>query len=232
MAINFISSKDSDETRTMLAKSDNVEIMMGSEANEIIEEIFRSFLQRYQEQFKESMRRSEFVFYCVDPLYYDLNKISLGRGGSCIGSPEWLKNKKATTNPKNNDDKCFQYALIAALNYEQIKKGLQRILKIKPFIDQYNWKEIDFPSHRKDWKKFESNDKSIALNILYVPHNIEKIRHAYKSKYHLNCENQVILLMITNGKKWHYLSVKSLSALFRGITQSQEDFYCLNCFRS
>ena len=49
-------------------------------------------------------------------------------------------------------------------------------------------------------------------------HNTKEIRHAYKSKYNLNCENQVILLIITDGKKWHYLAVKSLSALFRGIT--------------
>ena len=51
--------------------------------------------------------------------------------------------------------------------------------------DKYNWKEISFPSHQKDWKKFESNNKTITLNILYVPHNTEKIRHAYKSKYNL-----------------------------------------------
>ena len=109
----------------------------------------------------------------------------------------------------------------------------ERISKIKPFIDQYNWKEIDFPSHGKDWKKFESNNKSIALNILYVPHNNEKIRHAYKSKYNLTRENQVILLMITDGEKWHYLAVKSLSALFRGLTGNNHgDFYCLNCFQS
>ena len=73
------------------------------------------------------------------------------RGGSYIDSPKWLKNKKTTVNPKNNDnDKCFQYALTAALNYEQIKKDSQRVSKIKPFIDQYNWKEIDFISHKKD----------------------------------------------------------------------------------
>ena len=49
MAINFISSKDSDETRTTHTKSNNVEIMMGSETDEIIEEIFESFLQKYRE---------------------------------------------------------------------------------------------------------------------------------------------------------------------------------------
>ena len=72
-------------------------------------------------------------------MYYKLHKISLNRDGSYIDSPEWLKNKKATINPKNNDDKCFQYALTVALNYEQIKSHPERISNIKPFIDQYNW---------------------------------------------------------------------------------------------
>ena len=63
-------------------------------------------------------------------------------------------------------------------------------------------------------------------------HNTERIGHAYKSKHNLMHENKVILLMITDGKKWHYLAVKSLSALFRGITgDNNEDFYCLNCFQ-
>ena len=77
MAINFIFSKDSDETRTMHTKSNNVEIMMGSETNKITEELLKSFLQRYQEGLDESMRGSEFIFDSVDALFYDLNKISL-----------------------------------------------------------------------------------------------------------------------------------------------------------
>ena len=89
-------------------------------------------------------------------------------------------------------------------------------------MDRFS-KEIDFPSHSKDWKKFESNNKSIALNILYVPYNTEKIKHTYNSKYNLNRENQVILLMITDGEKWHYLAIKSLSALFRGITSNNNE---------
>ena len=49
----------------------------------------------------------------VDVLYYNLNKVSLSRGGSYIDSPKWLKNRKATINQKNKDDKSFQYALTA-----------------------------------------------------------------------------------------------------------------------
>ena len=143
MVINFISSKiDSDETRTMLTKSNNIEIMMGSKTDEIIEDLFKSLLQRYQEGLEESMRGKELLFDGVDTLYYDINKISLSRGGSYIGSPEWIKNRKTTTNPKNNDDKCFQYAVAITLNHEQIKENPQRISNMKPFIGLYNWKEI------------------------------------------------------------------------------------------
>ena len=124
MEINFISSKgDSDETRTMRTKIDNIEITLGSETYEIIEELFKSLLQKYQEGLKDSMKGSEFIFDTVDVLYYNLNKISFSKGGSYIDSPEWLKKKKATINPKNNDGKCFQYALTVALNYQNIKSS-------------------------------------------------------------------------------------------------------------
>ena len=66
------------------------------------------------------MRESDVVYDSVDSLYYHLNKVSLSRGGSYIDSRKWLKNKKATINPKNNDGKCFQHALTVELNYEQI----------------------------------------------------------------------------------------------------------------
>ena len=104
--------------------------------------------------------------------------------------------------------------------------------KIKPSIEKYNWGDIDFPSTSKDWKKFECNNE-VALNILYVPYNTKKIKIAYKSKSNLTQEKQIILLMISDGQKWHYLVVKNLSRLLRGITSNhKEDFYCLNCFHS
>ena len=91
MSINFMSSKDSEETCTVHTKSRNIEIMMGNETDEIIKELFDSLLQNYQKDFEESMRGSEFVFNNVDLLYYHLHEISLKRGGSNVDSPKWLK---------------------------------------------------------------------------------------------------------------------------------------------
>ena len=121
MQVNFISSKDTGETRIMRIWSDNAEIMIGSETDDIINERFRSFLQNYQKGM-QSMNGSKFVFNSVDLLYYHLHKTSLKRGKSYIESLEWLKSKRATINPKNDDDNCFQYALTVALNHQKIKK--------------------------------------------------------------------------------------------------------------
>ena len=95
-----------------------------------------------------------FVFDSDDLLYYHLHKISLKRGESYRDSPKWLKNKRATINPKN---------------HQSLKKDPKKISKIKPFIDQYEWKNINFLATIIYWKKFEQDNKTIALNILFVP---------------------------------------------------------------
>ena len=101
------------------------------------------------------MKGSEFVFDYVNLLYDNLYKISLNRGKSYIDSPSWIKNKRATINPKNKDNECLKYVITVALNHEKIENNPQKISKIKPFIDKYNWKDTEFPSHSKDYKKFQ-----------------------------------------------------------------------------
>ena len=146
-------------------------------------------------------------------------------------SSEWLwgKNEAMT-----NNDNSFQNALDDALNYQTIKANPARISKLKSKLNQCNWKYITFPSDKEDWKKFEQNNEEIAWNILVSPHNKEEIWPAYKSKHNHKRKNQVILFMITgDGKRWHYLAVKRLSASLREISSSNNrDFYCWNCFHS
>ena len=114
----------------------------------------------------------------------------------------------------------FTFEHIDLLEYHLHKISLNRGSSYieSPFINNYNWKGIEFPSHSKDWRKFECNNKAIALNILYVPYNKEQIRQAYISKHNDKRDKQVILLMIADEvSNWHYLTVKSMSGLLRGI---------------
>ena len=88
---------------------------------------------------------------------------------------------KATINPINKkDNKYFQYAVTIVLSYEEIKKDPKGITTVKPFIKKYKWEGINFPSEKDDWKKFEKNNVTIALNFLYAKK--EKIYLAYVSK--------------------------------------------------
>ena len=131
-------------------------------------------------------------------------------------SSECLRSKKESI---TDADKCFQNALNDSLDYQKIKKQPQKISKLKSYINQYNLKSIKFPLDKEYRKKFEQNNKEIALNILFAPHNKKEICHVYISKYKHKRKNQVILLMIADdGKRWHYLAVRSLSVLLRGIS--------------
>ena len=234
MEISFISINDSSETHSIYMHSKNILILIGYETDDIIEQLFDSRLEEYQEGLDEKMEKSNYAFDSIGALYYKLHKRSLNRGGSNIDSPEWLKNTKATINPKNKkDDKCFQYAITVALNYKKINDNQQEICNMKSFIDKYDWSGIHFPSGKEDWNKFELNTKTIAVNVLFIPYNTKQIRQAYISEYNSDREKQVILLRITDNKKFYYLFVKKLSALLKGITSKHVgDSYCLNCLCS
>ena len=102
----------------MHSNTDNIEIMIHDEADEIITELFDSLKNRYQNNL-ESTTGSEFVFDYAHLLYYKYHKIDFNSGGSYIDSPDWIRNEKATIKPINKkDNKCFQYTVTVALNYE------------------------------------------------------------------------------------------------------------------
>ena len=150
-------------------------------------------MKRYQEGLETKMKGSSYIFERIDILEYHLHKISLNRGSSYTESPEWIKNKGVTINPKNaKNNNCFQYAITASMNHQNINHNPERISKLESFINNYNWKDIEFPSHSKDWRKFGCNNKTIALNILYVPYKTKEIRLAYISEHNDKRNNQVI----------------------------------------
>ena len=110
------------------------------------------------------MKVSDFNFESVDLMDYKLHKVSLKRGGSYIKSPEWLINKRAIKNPKNEmDNKCFQYALTLALDYSKTKKR-----ELENIFRKIKHEDTDFLSQQIDWENFEQNNESITLNVLFA----------------------------------------------------------------
>ena len=163
MQIISVSFTDANETREMHTKSGNVTIMSGIETDDIINELFNTFYRRYQEGLETKMKGSSFTFERIDLLEYHLHKISLNRGNSYIKSSKWIKNKGATINPKNTkNNNCFQYAITAALNYQNIDSHPEKVSKLKPFINNYNWKDKCIHHIRKT----EENLKVIIRQLL------------------------------------------------------------------
>ena len=142
IAINFICFKDVNEKCALHSKSDNIEFMAYDNANETVHELSDSLLSKDQIGLETSVRRSIKSF---ELLYYKCHKTSFKRGGSYIDSLDWLKTRKATINPRNIVDKCFQYAVAVTLNYEEIKWNPEIVSNIKRFINNCNWKAINDP---------------------------------------------------------------------------------------
>ena len=141
--MKFNSSKVVEEESVMHSKSDNIEFMPDDNAIEVDE----SLLSRYQIGLETSIKESDFIFDSVQLLYYKCHKINFKRSGSFS---------------------CFQYGTTMAFNFEEIKKDPQIVSNIKPFINDYNLEGISHPSKIEDWKRFEKNNLTIALNILYI----------------------------------------------------------------
>ena len=191
MQNSCIFTKKFEETRTIYSASEPVESFMGSDTEDVIDTLFHTILQRFQQaQETSNDKGSEFIPESVELLYYYFQKINIRRAESYIMSPDWLVNKEATINPKNQkDNKCFQWSIISGLNYNKIKeKELKKLLKFRRV-------DTDFSSYQRDWEEFEQNNTSIALNILFVSYNSEEIKLAYKSNYNKR-KNQVILLRL------------------------------------
>ena len=141
---------------------------------------------------------SGFTMDKIMHLYIKFHRLALTRGSSYIELPKWLKSKKAVINRQNKDEECFKWAVIAALHHEEIKKDHQRISRLGPDENQYNWKGHEFPASINRIDKFEKNSADIAVNVLFS--NKKNIYAARRSERNVKCKKQVNLLMVVDGK--------------------------------
>ena len=226
---------DQIKKRTFYVKSKNREMRSGDNTDDILIKLLESFLENYEREENILRNGSDYVFDGVDSTLVYFHTIELRRGSSYIPSPKQVSDKKATINPQNRKDNCcFAYSIIAVFHHQDISHNPERITKPKPYLNKYNWKDIDFPAGSKEYKIFERNNKDIALNTLSVPHNKKEINITYKSDHNRTREKQLPLLTITdNERNWNYLAIKSISRLFRGVPSNNNgDLYCLNRLHS
>ena len=123
-----------------------------------------------------------------------------------VETPMCIKSKRAVLNPKSNDSKSFQYSITPSLYYKEIGNNFNRITKIEPYINNFNWNNINFPATKQDYKNFEINNLVIGLTIYQI--NNEEISQLYKSNY--NRTKEVNLLLLENK---HYVCIKNLKPL-------------------
>ena len=105
--------------------SDNEEMRLGNEIDDIVKRLINSFLNNYQKEELILRNGRHFAFESVVLLSYHIHKASLKRGNSYIKS-EWVASKKAVINPENKEDRCFEYFIVIALHHNEIKKSSRK----------------------------------------------------------------------------------------------------------
>ena len=143
-----------------------MEIFQGSNIDEILEKMF-TYIKTQTEN--PALPKSGFTLDSIMHLDISFHELQLTRGSTYINLPAWIANKKAVINPQNQkDEECFKWAVITALHHEEIDFHPERISKLKPYSDLYNWKGLKFPVAVNQIEKFEKNNKDIAVNVLYL----------------------------------------------------------------
>ena len=168
-------------------------------------------------------------FIIEEVLYMDINihQLNLTRGSSYLPLPDWLACKKAIINPKNEDQECFKWAVIAASRWEEINNNPERISKLKRFKRDFNWSGIGFPVSFKDISKFKFRNQ-ISINLLAT-----EGKGIYIYRKGGNYERVINLMIISESNRKHYVAMKSPRRLLssKNTNHKGKEYFCKNCLQ-
>ena len=191
-----------------------------------IDSIVRSIINHMAQQVDNpALRDSKFVFDSIMHTDISTHRLNLTRGSSYIQLPDWLAKKKAIINPKNLDENCFKWSVIAALKWEEIDKDHQRVSKLRRYEDEFDWSGMSYPVSTKDMSKFEVRNR-IGVNVLALDG-----RMPYICRKGGDYERSVNLMITEDGNKKHYVAVKSLERLLSKMNSKHNpsQHFCSNC---
>ena len=196
-----------------------------NDKNEIVTAMIEHMVQQIE---NPALRNSKFVFDRVLHMDIDFHRLNLTRGSSYVPLPDWLMKKKAIINPKNSDRECFKWAVIAAMNWDEIGNNPERVSKLRRYEGEFDWSGLEFPVSFRDINKFERNNE-IDVNILAVEN--KKIYICRKGRDYNRIVNLMLTADVENPNKKHYVAVKSLSRLLskQNSKHKEAQHFCINC---
>ena len=225
--MTLIRFKEDDELVELAFNSRITNIYTLSNLDEIVGEMIKHMKEQIE---NPALLNSRFVFDEVLFTNIDFHQLNLMRGSSYLPLPNWLAHKKAIINPKNEDQECFKWAVIAASKWEEMNNSPERISKLKRFEKDFDWSGIGFPVSVKDISKFEFRNQ-ISINLLAI-----EGKQIYICRKGGNHERIINLMIISKSNRKHYVTIKSLSRLLSSENtkhKGKEYFYnnCLQGFK-
>ena len=204
-------------------------ILEGTDENEIYDEMVEEILEEID--MARDAEGSGWRFEKVEKLVLHTTRWEPVNAGSYIELPQELKNRKAIINMKNQDDKCFMWCVLRALNLkDNHPERIDNDLKNK--VDTLNMEGIQYPVSLRGIDRFEHLNPEISITVL--GYNEEEKVYPLKVSKYTGCEHDIVLLLIKDGEKSHYCLVKNISALLSSQINNNDHkrYFCLNCFNS
>ena len=204
-------------------------ILEGTDENEIYDEMVEEILEEID--MARDAEGSGWRFEKVEKLVLHTTRWEPVNAGSYIELPQELKNRKAIINMKNQDDKCFMWCVLRALNLkDRDNERIDNDLKSK--VDTLNMEGIQYPVSLRGINRFEHLNPEISITVL--GYNEEEKVYPLKVSKYTGCEHDIVLLLIKDGEKSHYCLVKNISALLSSQINNNDHkrYFCLNCFNS
>ena len=197
-------------------------VYMLSDIDSIVQGMINHMAQQVD---NPALRDSKFVFDKVLRTDISCHRLMLTRGSSFIKLPDWLAKKKVILNPKNLDEKCFKWAVIAGFKWEEIDCHPERVSKLRRYENEFDLSGITYPVSTKNISKFETRN-GIGVNVLALNGKIPYI--CRKGGYY---ERKVNLLILEEGEKKHYVAIKSLERLLSKMNSKHNptQHFCDNC---
>ena len=204
-------------------------ILEGTDENETYDEMAEEILEEVDKT--REAEGSGWRFEKVIKLVLHTTRWEPVNAGSYIELPQALKNRKAIINMKNQDDKCFMWCVLRALNPKD--KNTERIDNdLKNKVDTLNMEGIQYPVSLRGIDRFEHLNPEISITVL--GYNEEEKVYPLKVSKYTGCEHDIVLLLIKDGENSHYCLVKNISALLSSQINNHKGtrYFCLNCFNS